>query len=115
MAKTPYNKFKAKRTVYDGFSFHSKKEAGYAKTLDLLKKSFKPSEKVLSYRKQVPFPIVVNEKKICTYLLDFLVTYVDGRIEHIDVKGYRKGTAYEVFKIKKKLVECLYNITVIEK
>ncbi len=114
MAKTPYNKFKAIKTVYNGEKYDSIKESKYARTLDLLKKSFKPSEKVLGYRRQVPFPVIVNEKKICTYILDFLVTYVDGRVEHIDVKGYKKGAAYAHFRTKVKLVEALYNITIIE-
>lgn len=115
MAKKPYNKFKAIKTVYNGEVYDSRKEAAYAKTLDMLRKSFKPSEKVLGYRRQVPFLVIVNEAKICTYILDFLITYVDGRVEHVDIKGYKKGAAYNVFRIKKKLVEALYSIAIIEK
>lgn len=110
MAK-PYNKFKAIKTIYDGFKYDSKREAEYAKKLDLLKRSFKPSEKVLGYRRQVPYPIIVNGKHICVYKLDFLVTYADGREEAVDTKGYRTDT----YKLKKKLVESLYPITILEK
>lgn len=113
MAKT--SKYRAIKTVYNGDKYDSKKEAAFAKTLDLLKESFKPQEKVLGYRRQVPFPIIVNEQNICTYILDFLITYTDGRIEYVDVKGYKKGIAYQHFKTKKKLVEALYNIQIIER
>jgi hypothetical protein len=114
MAKKP-NKFHAKKTVFNGQTFDSKKEAAYAAKLEILKRSFKPSDKVIGYRTQVPFPVHLNGKLICTYKLDFLTTYADGRIEHVDVKGYKKGAAYQVFRIKKKLVEAQYNIEIIEK
>jgi hypothetical protein len=109
------NKYKAIKSEYNGQVFHSKKEKNYAVRLDLLKKSSKESERVLDYKTQVPFKVEVKEKKICTYILDFVVNYVDGRTEYVDVKGYKKGTAYSMFRVKKKLVEAIYGITIIEK
>jgi hypothetical protein len=109
------NKYKAIKSTYNGQTFHSKKEKNYAVKLDLLKKSFRESERVLDYKTQVKFPVEVMGNKICTYILDFVVTYVDGRTEYVDVKGYKGGTAYSIFRIKKKLVEALYSITIIEK
>jgi hypothetical protein len=104
------NKYGAVKTTYDGVKYDSKKEAGYAAKLDQLKRCFNASEKVIGVRRQVPFPIVVEGKHICTYKLDFLVTYADGRIEHVDVKGVRTG----VYIIKKKCVEAIYKIEIIE-
>lgn len=69
------------------------------------------SERVLDYKTQVKYPIEVNGFKICTYILDFMVQYCDGRIEHVDVKGY----ITPIYRIKKKLVEAMYGITIIEK
>lgn len=60
---------------------------------------------------QVPFKVTVRNSHICKYLLDFRVTYADDHIEHHDVKGY----ATEVYKLKKKLVEAIYGIKILEK
>ncbi len=109
------NKYGAKKTMYDGFLYASIKEAGYAAKLDQLKKAKKADERVMGFRKQVPFPITVNNQKICTYILDFLITYSDGRIEHVDVKGYKKGQAYAMFRIKKKLIMAVFGIDIIER
>jgi hypothetical protein len=109
------NKYKAIKSEYNGQVFHSKKEKNYAVKLDMLKKSSKESERVLEYRTQVKFPVEVEGNKICTYILDFVITYVDGRVEYVDVKGYKKGTAYSMFRVKKKLVEAIYGITILEK
>ena len=54
---------------------------------------------------------MINNKKICIYYLDFLVEYADGHIEHHDVKGF----ATPVYKLKKRLVEAVYAIKIMEK
>jgi protein associated with RNAse G/E len=106
------NKFNAKKTEYNGHLYDSKKEAGYAKKLDVMRRA-SGFDKVLDVERQVPFRCEVNGKLICTYKLDFKVTYED-RIEYIDVKGYKKGSSYQIFRIKKKLVEALFNIEITE-
>lgn len=104
------NKYNNIRTAYKGQVFMSKKEAQYCRELDILKNARIPKHKVVSYETQVPFPIVVNNQKICNYLADFKVLYQDGRIEIVDVKGFRT----EIYKLKKKLVEAQYGIKIIE-
>jgi hypothetical protein len=42
--------------------------------------------------------------KAIRYVADFRVTYADGRVEIEDVKGHET----EIFKIKKKILECRY-------
>jgi hypothetical protein len=111
--KKPKNKFNAKKTEYNGSTYDSKKEAEYAAKLDLLKKT-SGSDKVSKIEKQVKYDIIVNDKKIGFYKLDFKVTYADGCVEHIDVKGLRRGCAYQIFRLKKKLVEALYGIEIKE-
>lgn len=104
------NKLRAIKTEYKGTLFDSKKEAHRAYELDLLKRA--GDIKKIEY--QVPYPCIVNGKKVCTYVLDFRVTYADGHIEHEDVKGYKKGATYAVFRVKKKLVEALFDIEILE-
>jgi hypothetical protein len=115
MAAKKKNKYKAIKSTYNGQVFHSKKEKDYAVKLDLLKKSFKEGDRVLEYKTQVKFPIKINDLLICTYILDFIVTYADGRIEYVDIKGYKKGVAYSMFRVKKKLTEAIYKIQILEK
>lgn len=88
----------------------SKREAGYARTLDALKHAKDPKERVISYETQVPFQIEINRIKICKYLADFKVLYKDKHIEIIDVKGFRT----EIYRLKKKLVEAQYGIIIKE-
>ena len=106
------NKFNARKAQYNGDIYDSEKERNYARTLDIKRKA-KGNDKVLEVSRQVPFDIRVNDIHIAKYILDFKVTY-PNRVEHIDVKGYKKGAAYQNFRLKKKLVEAIYGIVVIE-
>lgn len=104
--KNAYNKYGAKKTEYNGVTFDSKAEAHRAYELDMLKKS----GEVTDIEYQPVFDVVVNNKKICKYKADFKVTYSDGHVEIEDVKGVRTP----VYKLKKKLVEALHDIEIIE-
>ena len=86
--------------TYKGKVYMSKLEAQYRKYLDTLPDLVQVDE-------QVSFVITINDIKICTYKLDFKVTYLD-RVEYIDVKGMTYGSAYQMFKLKKKLVEACF-------
>lgn len=108
------NKFHAITTIFDGIKFPSKAEANYYKQLLLLKKAKNETDRVLNIELQPEFKVVINEKKIGTYTADFRVKYAN-RTEIIDVKGLKKGSAYALFRFKKKVVEALYNIEIIEK
>jgi hypothetical protein len=98
---------KSERTQ-NGTTYHSKAEMNYRNRLDMLTKA-KGNDKVIKIEEQVVFPIVVQDIKICKYLLDFRVTY-PNRVEHIDVKGFITPE----FRLKKKLVEALYPIQIIQ-
>jgi len=99
-------KYRNKITEVDGIKFHSKKEAARYQELKLLHDTGVISELQL----QVRFPIVVNGKKICTYIADF--TYFDrkGKFFCEDVKGILTPT----YRLKKKLVEALYPFGIFE-
>lgn len=103
------NKYGAKKTEYNGIKYDSKKEAEFARKLDLTRKSL--NSNILDVERQVPFEIRLNGIKICKYILDFKVTYKTGEIDYIDVKGMKTP----VYRLKKKLVEAQYGIKITEK
>lgn len=96
-------------TTSDGCSFHSKKEA---KRWEQLKDMERKGE-IYELRKQVPFRLVVGNRKT-TYRADFTYKTTGGEYVVEDVKGVRFGTAYSLFKTKAMLVELLYGINVKE-
>jgi len=108
------NKFGAQKTEYAGEAYDSKAEADFAAELDLLKAARNPKERVERWERQVKYEVKVNGKKICDYFLDFRVWYTSGVIRNYDVKGYKGGAAYQLFRIKKKLVEATHGIYIDE-
>lgn len=104
------SKYRNVQTEYGGLKFMSKKEADYAAQLDWQKKARSPRDRVVEWVPQVPFQIELNGRKICKYIADFKVTYGDGRVEIVDVKGVRT----DVYRLKKKLVEAQYGIQIVE-
>ena len=104
------SKYHNEKTEYKGEKYDSKKEADYAKSLDTFRKARHASDRVVNWDRQVKYPVSVNGGKICTYIADFIVEYADKHKEIVDVKGYKT----EVYKIKKRLVESIYKIKIIE-
>lgn len=85
-AAQPDRKYFNKFTEYNGVVFHSKSEADFARSLDLLMHA-QGKDRVESWERQIRFPIVVNDERICDYICDFLIRYTDGRKELVEVKG----------------------------
>lgn len=98
------------RTEYRGEMFDSKREADYCAQLDQAKRATSLRDRVISYERQVRLPVTLNNILICCYVLDFRVHYGDGHIENVDVKGFKT----EVYKIKKKLIQAQYGISILE-
>jgi len=98
------NKYRAKKTMYNGVVYDSIAESQRALNLDLYIKA----KEVDRWQRQVKFSVDVNGKHICNYFLDFKVWWSDGSITFEDVKGVETP----VFKLKKKLVEAIYNIKI---
>jgi hypothetical protein len=100
MAKrSKYNVAPKSQRTLKGTTYMSKLEMLYRKHLDLLSKATLLKDRVVKIEEQVPYVFIINGVKICTYLLDFRVTYGDGRTEHVDVKGVRTAT----YALKAKL------------
>ena len=104
-----YNKHKNIRTTVDGYTFASKAEARRYSELKLMGK-----EGVISRLRVHPsYEIVFNYNHICNYIADF--SYIENSKAIVeDVKGYKKGGAYQMFKLKQKLMLALYGIEVKE-
>lgn len=100
---------KSERTL-SGVTYMSKLEMNYRKHLNLLTKATELKNRVINIEEQVPFECIVNGKKICKYLLDFRVTYGNGVVELVDTKGM----ITPIYRIKKKLVEALFEIKITE-
>lgn len=108
------NKFGAKKTIIRDLKFDSKKEADYYCRLVLQQKAKDEKDRVINIELQPRFDIIVNDINIGFYKADFKVKYADGKEKVIDVKGHKQGCAYQLFRLKKKLVEAIYSIKIIE-
>lgn len=112
----PRSKYHARRTEIDGITFDSAAEARRYGELKLMQ----AAGEIAGLELQPSFRIDVNGQHICTYKADF--RYLDGAVLMTDgANGYTK-TVYEdvkgmrtpVYRLKKKLVEALYGIEIIE-
>jgi len=100
------SKFGAVRTTVDGITFASKKEAKRYQELRLLERAKEITDLILQPR----FPLQIHGKSLGSYVGDFQYT-VDGVREVVeDVKGVRTP----VYRLKKKIVEAIYGITIQE-
>jgi hypothetical protein len=112
------NKYHAKRTKVDGILFHSQKEARRYSELLLLERG----GIIRNLRRQVRYPLVVNDVEVTVYIADFVYESHEHRengdvywkMVHEDVKGWKgRGAAWEMFTVKRKLMLALYAIDVL--
>lgn len=103
------NKYKNKITELDGVKFDSKFEAKVWAGLQLQERLGEISD----LRRQVKYPLVVNDQKVCDLVLDFVYTTKDGLHVYADAKSEatRKNRAYA---IKKKLFKAIYSRAITE-
>jgi hypothetical protein len=96
------HKFRAIPTELDGIKFASRKEARRYKELRLLEKS----GELLFFLRQVPFHLPANVKYVC----DFLCFWQDDTVTIEDVKGIKTP----LYVLKKKQVEAIYPVKIME-
>lgn len=96
------HKYNARKTVVDGITFDSKKEAARYEELKLLK----AAGEVLLIQLQIPFLLPGVPKR--RYLLDFQVFWADGHVSFEDVKG--RDT--DMSKLKRTQVLDLYGVEI---
>lgn len=111
------NKFHARRvTLPTGEVFDSRKEADRWCQLKLLERA----GEIEGLCRQVRFILIpaqleggkVAEREVC-YVADFLYRR-DGKLVVEDAKGLKRGAAYELFVIKRKLMRQVHGIRVVE-
>lgn len=110
------NKFNAHKTK----NADSRKEARRLKELQLLEKA----GVIQNLQTQVQYLLIpsqykkIDGKRVCLersvkYIADFVYTQ-NGKQVVEDVKGYKKGAAYNLFVIKRKLMLQVYGIKILE-
>ena len=112
-AKKP-SKMRNKKT--DGYD--SKREAKRAREL----KFMLADGQINGLREQVKFVLIPTQRdgagklleKECAYYADFVYQNRKGELIVEDAKGARKGTAYVVFVLKRKLMLQVHGIRVLE-
>lgn len=111
MRGSPYTKYHAKKTVVDGITFDSKKEAERYKELKLLERA----GQIHGLELQRTFELIPSFKmegktiRGVSYRADFC--YYDGaRYVVEDVKGYKT----DVYKLKAKLFAYRYGFQITE-
>lgn len=98
----PINKYGAVRQTYNGYSYHSKKEAAFAQELDWRVKA----KDIKRWERQKKIELKVYEKLICNYFIDFVVYHNDDTKEYVEVKGFET----DVWRLKWKLFEAIYKV-----
>ena len=107
------NKFNAKKCHYKGQIFDSKKEMNRYIELEQMEKQ----GIIRSLARQIRWTVLDSNEyfRQIDYISDF--SYYNNLTKESvveDVKGYRKGAAYQVFKIKQKLMYNRYKILIRE-
>ena len=107
------NKYGNEKTVVDGITFASRKEASRWQELKMLEKA----GEITGLVRQLRIEIIPKTKlyRAVSYVADF--SYFDKRTKktiYEDVKGYKAGNAYSMFTIKKKILYWRYEIEIKE-
>lgn len=91
----------------DGQKFRSHVEAAFYNKMLLLQRA----GEVTLIEREVRYEFIVDGVFITWYMLDFRITYADGRIEYVDTKS--SATMTPLFRIKCQLMKALYQIDVL--
>jgi hypothetical protein len=97
--QTKGNKYHSTKAEYNGFVYHSKKEAAYAQELDLRVKA----KDIRSWERQKRLSLDVNGFHICDYVIDFVIHNNDNSRTYVEVKGFETRE----WHLKWKLTEAL--------
>ena len=104
--KPKKSKYKSVKCEHFGVKFDSKRERDqYIKYIHQ-----QSIGEILSIKLQPRFDIIINGKFCGFYKADFEIELPNKSIQIIDVKGMKTI----VYKLKKKIIEAMYNIKIIE-
>ncbi len=126
--KPKVNKYQTQKCEFNGEKFDSRKELQRYLELRLLERS----GQITGLKRQVKFELIPAQRepnktgkrdgvikgkvieKECAYYADFVYVDSQGNTVVEDVKGYKRGGAYSVFTIKRKLMLYKYGIKIKE-
>lgn len=105
----------SRRTVVDGESFQSEREARRWCELKIEQRA----GRIRDLQRQVRYPLSVNGHLICVYISDFTYHRGDALIVEdvkakVITKREERATRTELYRLKKKLVAAVYGITITE-
>ena len=108
-----YSKYGNRKTVVDGITFDSRKEASRYQELRLMERA----GEIVGLVRQVRIELVPKTKlhKARFYVCDFV--YFDkaqNKTIYEDVKGYKKGLAYQLFTLKRDILYWRHGIEIKE-
>ena len=110
------NKYRNRKLTINGITYDSVKEARRHAELLLLERA----GQITNLRRQVKFVLIPAQRidgkvveHACSYIADFVYTQ-NGETVVEDVKGYKKGAAYTIFTIKRKLILHVHGIRIKE-
>lgn len=107
------NKYHAKKVTRCGQTFDSHKEYERWLSLHYMEKT----GQIRDLRRQVKFELTPAFPKAGLRAMAYIADFVyeeGGKTVVEDVKGYRKGAAYELFTAKKKMLYWRYGIPIKE-
>ena len=107
------NKYGNKKVTEDGMTFDSTKEYSRWKELKLMEKA----GEITGLVRQLRIELIPKTKlyKAVSYIPDFVYfNKREGKTIYEDVKGYKGGNAYQIFKLKKKILYWRHGIDVRE-
>ena len=115
MKELKYHNLKA---FVAGHEFDSQKEAARYCELRLLERA----GEISNLQIQVPFVLIPAQRdargkvieKAVSYIADFVYNDRSGKMVVEDTKGYKGGSAYTIFSIKRKLMLKVHGIRVLE-
>lgn len=112
------SKYNNSKHEVDGILFASKKEANRYVQLKVMQELGLITELETQKKYQIiPAQRDPDTGKVIRathYIADFVYRDNAGRLVVEDVKGFRRGTAYDVFRIKQKLMLHVHGIKVME-
>jgi hypothetical protein len=101
----PGPKYGNRKTVVDGITFASAREARRWGELQLMQRA----GYITDLERQVRFPMAVNGKTVCAYVADFQYQRAGKRVVE-DAKGFRTPE----YKLKAKLMAAVHDIQIEE-
>lgn len=100
-------KYRNKKVLFEGFVFDSKKEFERWNVLKILLNN----GNIRLLECQVTYELKVNKRTIAKYIADFrYVISATGEVIVEDVKGFKTP----MYRLKKKLMQTIYNISIKE-